>query len=150
MTDREKIVSDDYYDVISDFQLPGGTSSEFPGGVYQPVDGEIGVAYIERRSTVPISVSNFSYPAIPKLYGLMQVPSVDVFDPTPLIKSGIRQVQESSLALTGQGVVIGFLDTGERVIILLSQQNLSKYKGLRCFSPAKKSHMARKFDSKKS
>ncbi len=42
------------------------------------------------------------------------------FDPTPLVRSGITQVQGGSLALTGRGVVIGFLDTGERVIIMSS------------------------------
>ena len=36
------------------------------------------------------------------------------FDPTPLVRSGITQVQGGSLALTGRGVVIGFLDTGIR------------------------------------
>lgn len=124
MTDREKIISNDYYDIVSDYQLPGGLAGVFPTAVYQPVSGEIGVAYIERRSTVPMSVSNFSYPAIPKLYGLMQAQTD--FDPTPLIQSGILQLQESSLGLTGQGVVIGFLDTGERVIILSGWLNAGK------------------------
>ena len=44
MTDREKIVSNDFYDVISDFQVSGVIQNEFPGAVYQPVSGEIGVA----------------------------------------------------------------------------------------------------------
>ncbi len=114
MTDREKIVSNDFYDVISDFQVSGVIQNEFPGAVYQPVSGEIGVAYIDRAKTVPISVSNFVYPAIPKLYGLMQIPEGEAFDPTPLVQSGILQAQESSLGLTGRGVVIGFLDTGIR------------------------------------
>ena len=59
MTDREKIVSNDFYDVISDFQVSGVIQNEFPGAVYQPVSGEIGVAYNERAKTVPNSVSNF-------------------------------------------------------------------------------------------
>lgn len=39
MTDREKIVSNDFYDVISDFQVSGVIQNEFPGAVYQPVSG---------------------------------------------------------------------------------------------------------------
>ena len=48
MTDREKIVSNDFYDVISDFQVSGVIQNEGQGAVYQPVSGEIGVAYIDR------------------------------------------------------------------------------------------------------
>lgn len=114
MTDREKIVSNDFYDLISDFTLPGGIAGDFPDAVYQPVSGEIGISYINRSEVIPMSVSNFTYPVIPKLYGLMQSPFEETFDPTQLIRSGILQMQEGSLDLTGKGVVIGFLDTGIR------------------------------------
>ena len=112
MTDREKIVSNDYYDLITDFVLPGGVSGNLRDAVYQPVSGEIGISYVNRNDIPPMSVSNFTYPIIPSLYGLMQI--AESFDPTPLIHSGITQIQGSALALTGRGVVIGFLDTGIR------------------------------------
>lgn len=112
MTDREKIVSDDYYDLITDFVLPGGVSANLRDAVYQPVSGEIGISYVNRKDVPPMSVSSFTYPIIPSLYGLMQI--AESFDPTPLIHSGITQIQGSALALTGRGVVIGFLDTGIR------------------------------------
>ena len=112
MTDREKIVSNDYYDLITDFVLPGGVSGNLRDAVYQPVNGEIGISYVNRNDIPPMSVSNFTYPIIPSLYGLMQI--AESFDPTPLIHSGITQIQGSALALTGRGVVIGFLDTGIR------------------------------------
>ena len=112
MTDREKIVSNDYYDLITDFVLPGGVSGNLRDAVYQPVTGEIGISYVNRNDIPPMSVSNFTYPIIPSLYGLMQI--AESFDPTPLIHSGITQIQGSALALTGRGVVIGFLDTGIR------------------------------------
>ena len=124
MTDREKIISNDYYDIISDYQLPGGLTGKYPDAVYQPVSGEIGISYIERSQVAPMGISNFSYPAIPKLYGLMQAPAAADFDPTPLIQSGILQAQESSLNLTGRGVVIGFLDTGECVIIMPDRRKI--------------------------
>lgn len=112
MTDREKIVSNEYYDLISDYVLPGGIQGYLRDAVYQPVNGEIGVIYANREELPPMSVNTFTYPVIPKLYGLMQLPQT--FDPTPLISSGITQVQRGALGLTGRGVVIGFLDTGIR------------------------------------
>lgn len=110
MTDQERIISNDYYDIIADYTLPGkfwGTLRDF---VYQPVSGEIGVVYANRREVPGLSVSEFTYQAIPKLYGLMQ--QREPFDPTPLIRSGITEMQNSALNLTGRGVIIGFLDTG--------------------------------------
>ena len=56
---------------------------------------------------------------MPKLYGLMQLspsgetpPGVAPFDPADLIASGITQVQRPPLSLTGQGVILCFIDTG--------------------------------------
>ena len=37
MTDREKIVSNEYYDLISDYVLPGGIQGYLRDAVYQPV-----------------------------------------------------------------------------------------------------------------
>lgn len=112
MTDREKIISNDYFDLITDFVLPGGTGAYLQDAVYQPISGEIGITYVNRNSISPLSISAITYPVIPSLYGLMQLR--ESFDPTPLVRSGITQVQGGSLALTGRGVVIGFLDTGIR------------------------------------
>lgn len=126
MTDREKIISNDYYDLIADYTLSAEMSG-LEGVVYQPVSGEMGVAYVERSSVIPMSVSSFTYPVIPKLYGLMQDQQGRAFDSTPLMRSGITQVQGGALNLTGRGVVIGFLDTGEGVIIL------SKWPSIRLF-----------------
>ena len=80
MTDREKIISNDYYDLIADYTLRKGMN-DLEGTVYQPVNGEIGVAYVERSAVIPMSVSSFTYPVIPKLYGLMQDQQGKVFDP---------------------------------------------------------------------
>jgi hypothetical protein len=53
-------------------------------------------------------------------------------DESALEASGILKIQnQPALSLKGQGVLIGFLDTGERVIILSSQREPSKYKGFR-------------------
>ncbi len=129
MTDREKILSNDYYDLITDYVLPLQVRESAGDYVYQPISGEIGVTYINRADVMmPMSVSNFTHSVIPKVFGLMQTglyqtslvqtQQMDTFDPTALLRSGITQVQGDALNLTGRGVVIGFLDTGERVIIL--------------------------------
>ncbi|MDE7404725.1 MAG: S8 family serine peptidase, partial [Lachnospiraceae bacterium] len=114
MTDQEKILSNDYYDLITDYVLPEDIRASAGDYVYQPISGEIGVTYMNRANIpLPMSVSNFTYSVIPKLYGLMQTPQ-ETFDPTALLRSGITQVQRDALNLTGRGVVIGFLDTGIR------------------------------------
>lgn len=114
MTDREKIVSNDYYDLMADYMLPEDIGGYVENMVFQPVNGELGVAYIKRTDVRPMSISDFTYPIIPKLYGLMQLPMPESFDITPLIRSGITSVQRGALNLSGKGVVIGFLDTGIR------------------------------------
>lgn len=125
MTDREKIASDDYIDVLSDYSQPEGLDTVVEDYVFQRVDTNLGVTYINREEIEPLSIRNFTYRSIPKVYGLMQtdvsgreVPEIErlqsAFDPTPLIGAGILQVQGEPLNLTGKGVVLGFLDTGIR------------------------------------
>lgn len=63
-----------------------------------------------------------AYGDIPFVYGLMQEPPAPgltdgagfLFDPNALIESGILEVQGEPLALTGRGVLVGFVDTGIR------------------------------------
>ncbi len=125
MTDREKIASDDYIDVLSDYSQPEGLDRMVEDYVFQPVDTNLGVTYINRQEIEPLSIKNLTYRSIPKVYGLMQTAASGtemteeerqqrVFDPTPLIDTGILQVQGEPLNLTGRGVVLGFVDTGIR------------------------------------
>lgn len=117
MTEREKIISNDYYDLITDYVLPSDVNREIQDYAYQPVDGEIGVTYVSRAEVDALNLREVTYPVLPKLYGLMQLQAGTGgagFDPTPLIRSGITAMQREPLALTGRGVVIGFVDTGIR------------------------------------
>ena len=118
MTEREKILSDEYYDMITDYELPPQISMDIGEDfVYQPIEGELGITYINRNNVPPLGISNYAYSMIPKLYGFQQRSGskrAGTFDPTPLIESGITTVQRGPLNLTGKGVVIGFVDTGIR------------------------------------
>ena len=54
MTNREKIISNDFYDVVADYVLLEELRASAPAYVYQPVDGEIGIAALERRRDVSL------------------------------------------------------------------------------------------------
>ena len=56
MTDREKIVSDEYYDLVTDYTAPPGISRLFDY-VIQPVDGEIAVTYVYGKEISPINIT---------------------------------------------------------------------------------------------
>lgn len=116
MTDREKIMSEDYYEIMSDYRYPEGIGRIIPGAVYQEIDGDLAITYIQRDELSPEEIRGLTYRSVPKIYGLMQGQpgSGNSFDPSPLMKSGILQVQGAPLNLTGRGVVLGFLDTGIR------------------------------------
>ena len=92
MTDREKIVSDEYYDLVTDYTAPPGISRLFDY-VIQPVDGEIAVTYVYGKEISPINITEYTYPVLPKVYGLMQMEegSGQGFDPTPLIYGESRR-----------------------------------------------------------
>lgn len=118
MHNREKILSDEYMDIISD--TTELWEINYPGEdyYYQRVEGDFGIFYVKRSVIPPLNVANYTYRAIPKLYALMQSDEITqsnaVFDPTALNQSGILQVQRPPLSLTGSGVIIGFIDTGIR------------------------------------
>lgn len=116
MTDREKIASEDYYDVLSDFTQPESLPVAVKDYVYQRIDRNLGVTYIHREEIEQIGFRDFTYRSIPKIYGLSDdVPAGGSgFNPSPLLQSGVLQTQREPLGLTGRGVVIGFLDTGIR------------------------------------
>lgn len=115
MTDREKIASNDYVEIITDFLQPEELENPVQDFVFQRIDTDLGITYIN-KDEVNVDIRESTYRSIPKAYGLMQTSEMQrgSFDPAPLMKSGVLQVQREPLNLTGRGVVIGFLDTGIR------------------------------------
>lgn len=110
MTCKEKILSNEYADLITDYTLPFELIREDLDYCRTPIENQYNIFYVSRRQILPISVSEYVYQQIPKLYGLMQEP----FDPNSLNSSGITSVQRAPLNLTGRGVILGFIDTGIR------------------------------------
>lgn len=110
MNCKERILSNDYADVIIEFTLPEEVRAEL--GIeycFSAIDDEFGVAFLERQALPPISVGVYSYSSVPKLYGLMQT-----FQAENLVETGNFQIQGPPLSLKGRGVIIGFIDTGIR------------------------------------
>jgi subtilisin family serine protease len=119
---KERILSNNYVDIITDLPVRLGTDD----GVdlcYVSVDDQFGVAYVNRLNIPPLPENLYDYQNMPKLYGLMQIeggnpvdgvgiPFSEPFEPGSLEASGITQVQRRPLNLTGRGVVVCFLDTG--------------------------------------
>lgn len=71
----------------------------------QRIDEQYAVWYYDGRTLPPLSVQQYSYGAIPKVFWLM--------DTTYLEVSGILSLQnQPTLALKGEGVIIGIIDTG--------------------------------------
>lgn len=116
MACKERILSDEYADILLDFLVPEGSLGDLdPCNVV--IDDQFVAVYVKRSLLPPISVTTYLYNSIPKLYGLMQdTPKTAPvsFDPISLIKSGILQLQRPPLSLTGEGVILGFIDTGIR------------------------------------
>ena len=108
---RELILSENAYDIITDYPLEGllrdGSSC------YVQVEGNYHIVYVDSPGLSEREVTLPDYQNVPKLYGLMQLaPGQAAFDPGNLIASGITQVQGLPLKLTGRGVVVCVIDTG--------------------------------------
>lgn len=113
---KERILSNDYADGVIDFPI-GRLLREGDDVCYIPVDESFSVAYLNRNMAPDLEQSTFQYQYVPKLYGLMQTEGEagvgqQIFDPSALVSSGIRQIQGPPLNLRGQGVVLAFIDTG--------------------------------------
>ena len=117
MTCKEKILSEDYMDLINYFILPeGSVQGNDDVFCYIPINERFLSIYYSRAVLPPLEVSSYFYRYIPRLYGLMDLFVPEAldrnFDPQPLIRSGISFVQKEPLNLTGRTVVVGFADTG--------------------------------------
>lgn len=104
---EERVYSDDYYSALLDFwPLEEGISDLTDRFCYMKISDILGALVIDKRLLTPLSLTDYTYRFLPKLYAPMQSISF------PLLKSGILQVQQPPLSLTGQNVLIGIADSG--------------------------------------
>lgn len=100
------ILSEDYADILASLNLSQqSVLREFSRYGAQPLGGQFVMLHVP-VSSLPSNLLNvLGYSNIPKLYTTL--------DTTSLERSGILQLQNlSSFPLKGEGVLIGFLDTG--------------------------------------
>ncbi|MCC8150403.1 MAG: S8 family peptidase [Lachnospiraceae bacterium] len=99
---RIAIYSNDYYDFIIDYT---SEYSREDAACFQKVSDRFDIAYYEQTDTPELNPENYPYAIIPKCFALT--------DQTALEASGILRLQNpSGLDLSGEGVLVGFLDTG--------------------------------------
>lgn len=105
-TCRERILSNEYADVIVKLEPMVQPNQEtFDSFCLEKLDDIFGVIHINRSYIPPLLYENYNYDAFPNLFGLMDRESLDA--------AGILSLQtQPNLNLRGQGVIIGFIDTG--------------------------------------
>lgn len=101
-TCSERIVSNDYVDLIVDYQM----EVEEKDACYQRVDDQYSILYMPRQQESGREIEVYGYSETPKLYGLM-ADGTESFEST-----GSYSVQRPPLSLTGRGVLLAFVDTG--------------------------------------
>lgn len=119
---KEKILSEDYADIVVDFPVDI-LLSRAPDICYIPLGEGYSVVYDNLLTAAERWRGAYQYRFTPKVYGLMELKSAgtgemratqlsEPFDSTPLISSGILSVQRQPLNLTGRGCIFCCIDTG--------------------------------------
>ena len=99
----DEIYGNDYYDFI----VRNNEFLPLLGGDECTLDGGFGftILFVPANQYPPLSVANYTYTAIPKCYTALSLEALE--------ESGIIAVQANpALALDGEGVLLGFLDSG--------------------------------------
>lgn len=103
---RERILSEDYRDFIVSRTRPLNIGEIPPGQLCrQEADFDYHCIYLPKIIGDPINLNRFFYSSIPKCYTLLSMETMN--------QAGILPIQNyPTLQLKGNGVLIGFIDTG--------------------------------------
>ncbi|MHB8127964.1 MAG: S8 family peptidase [Mobilitalea sp.] len=100
---RFNVLSENYYDFIIDHDVVSDGKSFV--GCFNNIDSTYTSIYIPVEQTAPNPIQAYGYNVLVRLFGLLDIASLE--------KSGVSKLQHiPSLNLTGQGVLIGIVDTG--------------------------------------
>lgn len=107
---RADVLSESYRDFI----VEAGKKMDWQEGICEQRAGELyRCIYVSEDVADPVDLGRYSYDAIPKCYAPLGMEALE--------QAGILQMQNTPyLELLGNGVMLGFVDTGERVIIMPS------------------------------
>ena len=106
MTCEEMIYSNNYLDYMINFYRGLiGAEEIYRTGCVNPIAEKIAVFHMPRSQNFLTNLESVPYSYIPKLFGLMDSSNLEVV--------GVKQIQNpNNLGLTGENVIIGFIDTG--------------------------------------
>lgn len=117
MTCKEKILSEEYLDIIEASVIPSDLAFGFQDYCVQNVTDNISNIYISLDEVGEIFPAAEQFSILPKCYGLVSDnnynrASGEPFNYLPLSESGILSIQKEPLGLTGQRVLVAIIDTG--------------------------------------
>lgn len=102
----ERIISEDYADFIIEIGFRENEArQEYKDLCIQDIGYKFSAIYYPLSEISPISVGEDTYIAIPKLFGLMDTSAVEA-------TGALRLQRVRGTSLTGNGVIVGFIDTG--------------------------------------
>ncbi|WMJ88670.1 S8 family peptidase [Anaerocolumna sp. MB42-C2] len=102
--ERRKIISEDYGDGIVEFAISPEEFARFAGETINFISDKYAAIYVPLSRIPDRLTGSVAYSVIPKLYAPLDILSLE--------EMGVAKVQKSPLALKGNGVLLGFIDTG--------------------------------------
>ena len=104
--ERNRIISNEFADLMVDYNSDPDRFTIIPNSSINNINLQYSVVHIPVEYMTPDSIYKFGYSAIPSCYGLL---STNALDPSGII--AVRTVADFE-ELRGQGVLVGFVDTG--------------------------------------
>lgn len=113
---KNRIISNDYADLIVDFDLEENMLENTAGDFcFYQIEDNLRIFYANREELPDLSLSDYRYFYLPTCYGLMQTGGGGIpgdFNTRALEEMGILRVQREPLGLTGLGCVLVCIDGG--------------------------------------
>lgn len=119
--ERNQIISEDYADFIIDYRYNPGLLEQYAGETVHIINDFYAILHIPVSTIRDQIFRKYSFSNIPKVYGLTSMVSLEA--------SGVFRTQNlPNLNLSGQGVLIGIVDTGIDYLnpVFLNENGTSK------------------------